>query len=208
MLRFIVTTDLPENLRLTEQALDSEMSTLLERLGTQLLDYQKFDFEKKSRGGTGEDGTRWEPLSQATEILKAKRGKGYKAPSTARAQLRRRLKRTKDVDKRAKIKEQIEATHQQAIPKSQIGVDTGHMRNAVNPGYRAQNQGFSVENVFNINRTEVTVGYRVQYGTWFDEGTANQPARPLMPNTLPRRWEDGLQKIVDEWAGELLERIN
>lgn len=45
-------------------------------VGVEIAGYVSEDFEKKSRGGTGEGGIKWAPLAEATIKKKAKRAKG------------------------------------------------------------------------------------------------------------------------------------
>lgn len=70
----------PENelvatVRNLQGRLEQDRRNLLNILGVQLLSLEKQNFEKKSRGGTGEDGVKWRPLNHETIIRKNLRGK-------------------------------------------------------------------------------------------------------------------------------------
>lgn len=88
---------------------------------------------------------------------------------------------------------------------SQIGVDTGIMRNSSTPGYRGSTtvgtKTRTSANLFEIRGAEVTVGYNSNYAKHFDK------VRPLMPERIPRRWQNALDQQAQEWADKITKEV-
>lgn len=162
--------------------MEEDRRNLLNILGVQLLSLEKQNFEKKSRGGTGEDGVRWKPLKQSTIEKKGQRGKPNERRKTTRSGKARPV-----------------------AGSSQIGVDTGLMRNSSTPGFRGSKtvgkETRQSSTLFDLRATEVTVGYNSNYAKHFDA------QRPLMPERIPRKWQDTLDRRAQEWVDRITKEV-
>lgn len=149
----------------------NDTGDVLNDVGVYLMGEVQLNFENLSRRGTGVDGTRWDELKPETEWKKARRNR--KGPKS----------------KKAAAKKGITAP-----PQSQVGVDTGRLRNSAYPGKSG--------NVLDVDTgaATVTVGFGVNHAKFFASD------RPLIPKEMPRAWEDGAQQIVDDWFGDILKR--
>jgi hypothetical protein len=153
---------------------------LLEILGVRFLSEAQQDFQRKSRGGKGNDGIKWKPLADATIERKGRRGV-----------------------RNEKRKETAGGKPRPQAGSSQIGVDTGLMRASAQPGFSGSattrsGQKRTATNVFAVSERSVTVGYAREYAEYFDE------VRPLLPEKLPRYYQDALddsaQRFLDKYV--------
>lgn len=204
MLKITVTTSVPEKIARAIADMDRREAALLQELGQELLSLQRLDFEVKSRGGTGIDGTKWKPLAESTLLRKARKSAKFRANEKRVRKLKAKLKTAKTESERKGIMDKIRA-ETAPVPQAQIGVDTGIMRNCVVPGYKAPDGDGG--NILEIRGSSVTVGYAREYVPWFDEGTDRMPARPIMPNTVPAPWQDKLEKVVSNWLQDITKDI-
>jgi len=187
------------NLPAAEDKMIHGLPSLMQQVGVYVLQEQKFNFEKKSRGGAGEDGVTWKPLTAETELKKARKGKGFQKQRAKAKKLMGQLRTATTSEKRKSLLGKIQKAR--AIPKSQIGVDTGLLRNSVTPGYAGPDgQG---GNVLTVNGNRVTVGYGRSYAKWFDA------VRPLLPNAdqLPTAWQQGIDEIAQQWVDEIAKEL-
>ena len=189
-------TDLPERINVAKSRLDREQAALLQEIGTYILQEQKFSFEEMSRGGTGADGTRWKPLTDQTELAKARKSKAFRAQRARAKKLMGQLKTATTAAKRKGLMEKIQKAR--AIPKSQIGVDRGLLRNSVTPGYASPDGNGG--NILIVEGSRVTVGYGRSYADYFDA------VRKLMPDDSnpPEAWQQGIDRIVTDWVNDIL----
>jgi hypothetical protein len=202
MLKITVNTNLPAQVNKAIARFDQKQAALLQEIGQTLLSRQQLSFEKKSRRGMGDDGIVWKPLAKSTEERKARKGKAKTAAAKV-SDLKKKLAKAKTKKERTKILKQIQGAL--TPPKSQIGVDTGIMRNCVVPGYKAPDGKGG--NILEVNGSTVTVGYAREYAPWFDEGTERQPARPLMPDRMPEQWMTAIEKVVTDWASDIVAEL-
>lgn len=161
MIQLRISSTIKEQSRRAAAKIDAEIAGVLTEIGTDILTRQRLSFERKSRGGAGDEGVVWAKLSPVTIRLKTK-GRGG---------------------------------------DTQIGVDTGRMRNAVEPGFLSDGP----VNVFEVHDYEVEVGYRGEYVEYFDQGTPRMPARPLMPGDgdYPASWTESVERTVFDWLDEV-----
>lgn len=175
-------SEMVQQARQLQGRLEEDRRSLLNILGVQLLSLEKQNFEKKSRGGTGDEGVRWKPLKQATIEKKGRSGRPNERRKTTLSGKRR-----------------------PTVGSSQIGVDTGLMRNSSSPGFRGTKQvGKETRqsaNLFDIRASEVTVGYNSNYAKHFDA------QRPLMPERVPRQWQETLDRRAQEWADRITKEV-
>lgn len=165
----------------------TEAKDLLYELGTSMLSNIQGNFETLSNGGSGIDGTTWAPLAKSTEITKAEKG-GWRPPDRKKG------------DKKQSIFDVLKKTSAGKYdnvdpPKSQIGVDTGMLRNSASPGFAGDSEG---GNIFEIQETalSVTVGFGRQYARFF------HARRPLLPDQFPDRWIEDLNGIAEDFLKE------
>lgn len=85
-------------------------------------------------------------------------------------------------------------------PKSQIGVDTGLLRNSSVPGFKGDGEGGNLLEV-DLQSASVTVGFARSYAKFFDKD------RPLIPTEAPKDWVEGAEEIVGDWLQEKLEPL-
>ncbi|QDT54674.1 hypothetical protein Pan44_27090 [Caulifigura coniformis] len=177
MFKLILKTDLPQQLAQAQRNLDAGMASLLQDVGVFIAMEQRSSFEDKSRGGGGADGEKWKPLKESTERRKALKG------------IRKPKARKDGTRKRRAIKG--------AVPTSQIGVDTGLLRNTANAGFKGP------DGAMTINGTTVALEYKRSYAEHFDA------IRPLFPSddNPPKSWIDGIDQIVRDWIDEQLKGI-
>lgn len=178
--RITFETNLPAMIDKVVANFDKKQAGLLQEIGQNVLSLQRLNFEKKSRRGAGDDGIVWAPLAESTE--RKKYLKGLKRP------------------RKGKWKPLIGP-----VPRSQIGVDTGLMRNCVTPGYQAPDGRGG--NILEISGSSVTVGYAREYAPYFDQGNGRSPARPLMPETMPTAWQKSVESLVDDWARDVVSEL-
>ncbi len=152
-----------------EFIVEQDMHDLLDELGTYAMVEVKENFEALSRGKAGADGSKWKELEIETEIAKAKKG-NWKP-------------RNKKGEK-------------QTPPKSQIGVDTGLMRNAVVPGYTGGDKVYSID----ARARKVTVGFGREYAKYFDA------VRPLIPERTPEAWVQQMEEILRDFVEDMMRR--
>lgn len=168
-------------LRNAADAIDNQMAGLLQEIGQSVLSNSRLDFEAKSQGKTGAGGITWAPLEPSTERQKARRGR--KPGRTKRGKTRKRDRVTG-----AKV------------GKSQIGVNTGLLRNSSKPGYTGPDGRGG--NILDVNEHQVTVGYGRSYAEYFDAD------RPLLPAEVPPEWQDDIDAIVNQWADNIFGKVN
>jgi len=146
-----------------QELLARERQNVLRLMGVQLLSLSQTDFQKKSRGGAGADGTRWQPLKASTVRAKSRRGKRNE-----------RRKKTSSGKRRP------------AVGRTQIGVDTGLLRASAQPGFAGSDGRGG--NVFALTPDSVTVGYGRNYAKYFD---AARPLMPdPLPADWQKRLEN------------------
>lgn len=82
-------------------------------------------------------------------------------------------------------------------PKSQVGVDTGLLRNSATPGFKGDGDG---GNIFDVDAQKgtVTVGYGRSYAAAFHS------RRPLLPEQFPDAWGEGVVEVVNAWFMQAL----
>lgn len=183
--RITFETNLPATLSRVVSNFGQRQAELLLEIGQRLLSLQQLNFEKKSRRGAGDDGVVWAPLAESTERKKFR--KGIRAA-------------------RGKRKREMQAQlFRGQVPRSQIGVDTGIMRNCVTPGFRAPDGGGG--NILEVQGASVTVGYGREYARYFDEGNGRSPARPLMPDELPQAWQASVERLAENWARDIVSEL-
>jgi len=202
MLTITLKTDLPERLSQAQQNIERGLPSLLQEVGVYLLQRQRFSFEAKSRGGVGDDGVKWKPLAESTEIKKARKAKGFRAARAKVRKLKGQLGKATTAAQRQRIRDKMKtASAATAVPRSQIGVDTGILRNCVTPGYRAPDGNGG--NVMQVTGNRVALKYDRSYAAYFDD------VRPLFPpdDRLPKSWLDGVEQIVNEWIDEQVKGI-
>ena len=168
-------SDLLKAFRGLEMAIERRRTELMSVLGTRLLSEAQKAFQDKSRGGRGSDGITWKKLAASTIERKTRRG-------------RRNDKRRKT--KGGKARPPAGSTN--------IGVDTGLLRASAQPGFSgtattADGQRRTASNVFIVNERSVTVGYAREYAEYFDA------VRPLMPDVLPKEWQDALNESAQNF---------
>ncbi len=76
MIKITLTSSDARNLSEIADSLSQGLEDVLLAVGTEMTGYVMEDFEAKSRGGSGADGTQWKPLDPKTIKRKAKRAKG------------------------------------------------------------------------------------------------------------------------------------
>lgn len=195
MFKITLKTDLPERCDVAKSRMEREQASLLQQIGVYILQEQKFSFESKSRGGGGADGKRWKSLADSTELKKARKSKGFRAKQVRARALLKKLGLASTPEKRRGIMGKIQAARQ--VPKSQIGVDRGLLRNSATPGYAGPDGKGG--NIFTVTGSRVTVGYGRSYADYFDA------VRQLMPDddNPPKAWVDGVDAIVQEWIDDI-----
>ena len=181
-------------------------------------------FEEKGRGGTGSDGIKWAPLKQRTVERKLAKGmsdsqlKQWK--SDFRFAFRELAGHMNEGDAREKAQALATGQHEnrtgRLVPTgspSQIGVDTGIMRQSLSIGSlteRGPDATYSPPNEEQHYKAdqpgEMTIGTTVPYARYFHAGTKRgQPARPLWPEKFPKEWVDeisrqarvGIERIIE-----------
>lgn len=210
--------------------LQNEVGTLMRILGISVLSEAQQAYVTKSNGGVGSDGIQWDKLKRSTLAGRVgKRGRGrsiirrrsrlanqirtldrsrpVRPPAGSSPQKRRayseRIKRTNDKiknlrDQRKKLRQEFERLVDAAVSRHQIGVDTGLQRASVQPGFvGGDGQG---GNKFDVQGNSVTVGYGRSYSEHFDR------KRTLIPGTLPKAWEQELERLTENWASDVLSR--
>jgi hypothetical protein len=188
-------TDLPEQLRQARQNLEKTLPSLLQQVGEYVLTEQRYSFESKSKGGGGADGQPWLPLKPSTEIKKASKKKGFRNKRARVGKLKKQLRTATTKEQRSRIFDKLKkATTAAAVPKSQIGVDTGLLRNSGRKGYAGPDGKGG--NVFQVTGNQVVMEYGRSYAGYFDE------KRPLFPAQAPQAWMDGIDAIVRDWIDE------
>jgi len=174
-----------------QETLVNGLASLMQQVGVYVLQEQKFNFEAKSRGGTGADGVKWKPLTQTTEFLKQTRyiSKTRKKDETGFTEKQKAAALKNRRKMRAKLNAKMGP-----FKRSQIGVDRGLLRNSVKPGYAGPDGKGG--NILTVNGNRVTVGYGREYAKFFDA------TRPLLPSetSLPDAWKQGIDEIAQEWV--------
>ena len=185
MIRINVEGRTATNLRNAVRDMDQRMAELLQEVGVSVLSNARLDFETKSRGGSGAGGITWAPLKPSTEAKKARRGR--KPGKTKKGKTRKR--------------DRVTGSHART---SQIGVDTGMLRNSAGPGF--QGPDGKGGNILEVNQHQVTVGYGRTYAQYFDEG-GRGPARPLLPDPVPDEWLKEIDAIVSDWTDDVFGKV-
>lgn len=166
----------------------SDTGDVLQDVGVFVLGEVRQDFETLSRGGTSKaDGRQWKPLAKSTEVMKAMKG-GWRPPGQKKSAPKQNVFQIL----KAVSKGQYDDVNP---PKSQVGVDTGMLRNASAPGVQG--------NLFDVDEQQarVTVGYGVKHARFFNAD------RPLLPERVPSEWSEGCIEIVDEWFRQVIEPL-
>jgi hypothetical protein len=183
---FHINSDLERRCDAVVASLNRRQSELMEEFGQAILSLQQLSFEKKSRGGTGDDGISWKPLAESTE--RKKFAKGRPRPGKTKGGTRRR--RPKLVG---------------PVPRSQIGVDTGELRNSPVAVYNAPSGGVVLGigqviaapmDIGNVTDS-LSVAYNAPHAEWFDHD------RPLMAVNMPAAWQRKLERIAGDWLSDI-----
>lgn len=203
MLKIIVHTNLPAKIDKAIANFNQKQAALLQEIGTTILSRQQLSFEKKSRGGQGDDGVKWAPLAESTERRKSRKEKDRNAKRNRVKKLKDKLRKATTKAERSRLMDMIQV--ESSPNKSQIGVDTGMMRNTVTPGYKASDG--KGDNVFEVEGATVTVGYGREYAPYFDAGSDRVPARPLMPDRMPDQWMDAIDRVVGSWVQDIVSEL-
>ena len=193
MLKITVdTADLNRKLKAVGQALD-DPAEVLNDVGVYLLGEVRLSFEEMSRRGTGVDGTKWKEHALSTAIIKAEKG-GWRPPD--------RKKKDEKQSVFAVISKVDKGEYTETVnpPKSQIGVDTGLLRNSSVPGFKGDGEGGNLLEV-DLQSASVTVGFARSYAKFFDKD------RPLIPTEAPKDWVEGAEEIVGDWLQAKLEPL-
>jgi hypothetical protein len=143
--KFSVTLDtasVVQKLRRARVAFATKQRDALEAVGVAVLSRSQLDYRTKSRGGTGTDGIKWEPLKPATVKAKSRRGRKQANRATTKS---------------GKPRPTGNATA--------IGINLGLQLSSASPGFRVSNGG----NIFRLTNTDITVGYGMKYSQFFDE---------------------------------------
>lgn len=162
---------------------------VLQDVGVYVLGEVRKDFETLSRGGTSDaDGRKWKPLAKSTEVVKAMKG-GWRPPGQKKSAPKQNIFQVL----KAVNKGQYDDVNP---PKSQVGVDTGMLRNASAPGVQG--------NVFKVDEQQarVTIGYGVKHARYFNS------ERPLLPERVPTDWSQGCVDLVQEWFRQVIEPLD
>ena len=175
MLKIIVdTAQLDRALQAVGKALD-DPTEVLNDVGVYLLSEVRLNFEELSRRGSGVDGTKWKEHALSTAITKAEKG-GWR-PSD-----REDKDENQNIFQVLKKVQSGRYTEKQNPPKSQIGVDTGLLRNSSVPGFKGDGEGGNLFEV-DLPSASVTVGFARSYAKYFDK------ERPLIPAEAPKDWQ-------------------
>lgn len=175
MLSITVESNVSQQTEKVKREIVRRRGELLNVLGVQLLSNTLLAYNDKARGLTGEDGIRWKPLDPKTIKAKQRRGRG------------------RSRSRRSRRGSEGGLAGPTGSTSTMIGVDTGLQRAAASPGYTGPDQVRNVDEQLN----EVTVGFNRSYSEYFDVD------RPLMPNDLPRDWENELDDIVQSHYEEI-----
>jgi hypothetical protein len=188
----INTAELRRQLLAVGQSLDDPREVLND-VGVYLLSEVRLNFEELSNRGSGVDGTKWKDHALSTAIIKAEKG-GWR-PSDRKGKDERQsvFQIIRKVEKNA-------YTVTERPPPSQIGVDTGLLRNSSVPGYKGDAEGGNLFEV-DLPSASVTVGFGRSYARYFDK------ERPLIPTEAPKDWVDGAEEIVSDWLQQKMEPL-
>ena len=187
-------------------------------LGVAALSDIKADYVRKAKGGTGEDGVKWKPLSPITI---QKRRKGAVKPGEKKARTLKRLElklyarlsvSMSAPDALAEAKRQAKAIMDSEdrnklvdilLPQQDVEIlrDTGVLLNSLSPGRMSNTGSYTPprgeggdEQVFEFLRGGVIVGTNVIYAGvhQFGDEDRNIPARPFLPieHPTPQVWLD------------------
>jgi hypothetical protein len=188
----IDTADLRRQLLAVGKALDDPREVLND-VGIYLLSEVRLNFEEMSNRGSGIDGTKWKEHALSTAITKAEKG-GWRPPDRKKKDKRQSIFQVMSKVEKGTYTENVNP------PQSQIGVDTGLLRNSSVPGYKGDAEGGNLFEV-DLPSASVTVGFGRSYAKFFDKD------RPLIPAETPKDWQDGAEEIVQDWLDQKMEPL-
>ena len=163
-------------LKRTREELRQKKAELLETMGVQLLSDAQLDYLTKSRGGTGLDGVKWNPVKN----VRAKNRRGRKSEGKTKSG--------------------------KTLPgpdQNEIGVDTGLQRASASPGFVGPDGKGG--NFFVQDADSVTVGYGREYSEHFDAQRPLLPDT-LPDEWVQHQEEvlkEWAEKIIDEGMGKI-----
>jgi len=179
------------------------LEDILVGIGTEIAGYVSEDFETKSRGGTGAGGIKWAPLDPKTVKCKAKRAKGGDTSTQI------------GVDT-GLMRSTIQPTYK--APSGDGGSAVRVHGNEVSVGF-----GRKYAKYFDEGRPAKThvkaKSLRSQKKAIEEHGgtlkgiesskltntttSGGMPARPLIPDKIPREWERAAEEIVQDWIEDI-----
>lgn len=185
------------------------MPVLMDQLGVQLMALSRTAYRAKARGGTGQDGITWDPLTRATIEARVRSRAPAQRIVAQRRQLAQQISNTRGKGSAKKIArlrqrrkallDRLNAMIDREFARHEIGVDTGLQRASAEPGYSGPDgQG---GNVHQVEGNQITVGYGREYSGYFDE------QRPLLPEQLPDSWTERLEAIVTRTADQIASEL-
>lgn len=203
-------------------------------IGLAALSDVKDAFVIKAKGGTDELGIKWKPLAPSTIANRRVGPRDRKDPAIAlREKIRKRETKKalaryrlslpeEEAQRRSKIVGGIKATQLTGKTKIQtlgsrdveILRDTGVLLNSLSPGRWTQS-GYTKptteggdEQIFEIEPGEVIVGTNVEYASVHQNGSANIPARPFLPEKeIPTIWWNRWIKVANKALSVALRRL-
>ena len=160
--------------------LSSDRREVLEALGTELLKLAREAYLVKARGGTGSDGIKWDAIQLRSLRRRQRRGS---TPVKTDAGTRTRL--TNRADNQTKRIAPSDGNYE-------IGRDTDRLLNSLQPG---SGQNMTLE------ETAVVVRSGTAYSDYFGK------SRPILPETVPAEWRDGLEELLQLQALSSIENV-
>lgn len=137
----VPTDKIRQRVRKARAELLADRQTVLGTMGVQLVSLANLAYRDKSRGGTGSDGIKWEPLAASTIKRKNRRGKAN-----------------------AKRKTTKSGKARPAGGRVAIGIDTGLQMSSVSPAVAKVGSP-----ALQVTDRDVTVKYTRSYSKYFDE---------------------------------------
>lgn len=202
MLKIELKSTAGRDLQQITDELRNGLDDVLTGIGMELAGFVSEDFERKSRGGTGEDGIKWAPLAESTIKKKAKRAKGGDTSTQI------------GVDTGL-----MRSTIQPGFKPS--GSDGGGVQvkgHEVEVAFGRRYAKFFDEGRPAKTRTKQKPLEEIKKLIADNDGTlkgipsskltnqvtsGGQPARTLIPEKLPREWEEAAEEIVQGWIEDL-----
>lgn len=189
------------------QQMAQQTPDLMQAMGIQLLSFAQLAYRDKARGGQGDDGVKWAPLQRGTLEARVRRRAKARAIVKERRDIAGQIRTTRGAgapskirklrDRRKKLSARLQKEVDKEVANHEIGVDTGLQRASAQPGYTgADGKG---GNLLDVSGAQVTVGYARSYSQHFDT------ARPLLPATMPEKWQKTLDGLVQDWAETIIQ---